>query len=123
MGADFPKAPSPLLSVLVSPFAWLYGRPDLFDAYSAGVLFMQMVRRAPCRPVRAPRSVLLVLTAKGVYRAQQACKHWQTLRYPPPLPSPLPPWRASQCVPELRSSTNIRVFNAELRQCNFNLEM
>ena len=38
----FPRAPSPLLAALFAPFAWAYGRPDLFDSYSAGVLLMQM---------------------------------------------------------------------------------
>jgi hypothetical protein len=40
---DFPRAPVPALASLLSPFAWVYGRPDLFDSYSAGVLLMQMV--------------------------------------------------------------------------------
>lgn len=46
--ADFPKAPAPALAAVLSPFAWIYGRPDLFDSYSAGVLLMQMVC-ATCR--------------------------------------------------------------------------
>jgi hypothetical protein len=40
--ADFPRAPAPILAALLSPFAWFYGRPDLFDSYSAGILLMQM---------------------------------------------------------------------------------
>ena len=38
----FPKAPFPAAAALVSPLAWQFGRPDLFDSYSAGVLLMQM---------------------------------------------------------------------------------
>ena len=38
----FPRAPPPAVAALLSPVAWLYGRPDLFDSYSAGVLLMQM---------------------------------------------------------------------------------
>lgn len=30
------------MASLLAPFAWLYGRPDLFDAYTIGVLLMQM---------------------------------------------------------------------------------
>lgn len=40
--ADFPRAPAPIIAALLSPFAWFYGRPDLFDSYSAGILLMQM---------------------------------------------------------------------------------
>jgi len=40
--SGFPKAPLPFLSSLLAPFAWLYGRPDLFDSYSVGILLMQM---------------------------------------------------------------------------------
>ncbi|KAL6752611.1 protein kinase [Haematococcus lacustris] len=67
MPQDFPKAPAPVAAALLSPIAWQYGRPDLFDSYSAGVLLVQM------------------------------------------------------CVPQLRTSTNIRLFNAELKQCDYNL--
>jgi serine/threonine protein kinase len=42
MPQTFPRAPPPLLAALLSPLAWAYGRPDLFDAYSCGVLLMQM---------------------------------------------------------------------------------
>jgi hypothetical protein len=28
-----PRAPLPLLAITLSPFAWFYGRPDLFDSY------------------------------------------------------------------------------------------
>ena len=38
----FPRAPLPALSALLAPLAWQFGRPDLFDAYSAGVVFMQL---------------------------------------------------------------------------------
>ena len=47
MPKTFPRAPLPVLAALVSPLAWLYGRPDLFDTYSCGVLLMQM-SGAPC---------------------------------------------------------------------------
>ncbi|GAX81560.1 hypothetical protein CEUSTIGMA_g8988.t1 [Chlamydomonas eustigma] len=39
---NFPRAPAPIVAALLSPLAWLYGAPDLFDSYSAGVLLMQM---------------------------------------------------------------------------------
>ena len=42
MPKSFPRAPAPIVAALVSPLAWLYGRPDLFDTYSCGVLLMQM---------------------------------------------------------------------------------
>jgi serine/threonine protein kinase len=42
MPQDFPRAPVPIIAALLSPFAWFYGRPDLFDSYSAGILLMQM---------------------------------------------------------------------------------
>jgi hypothetical protein len=44
--AAFPRAPAPALAALLSPAAWVYGRPDLFDSYTAGVLLVQ-VRRGP----------------------------------------------------------------------------
>jgi hypothetical protein len=40
--AAFPRAPTPAVAAVLSPLAWLYGRPDLFDSYSCGVLLMQM---------------------------------------------------------------------------------
>lgn len=66
---DFPKAPNPLLASLGAPFAWIYGRPDLFDSYSAGVLLMQMG------------------------------------------------------VPQLRPIANIRLFNSEMKQCDYDLNV
>lgn len=69
MPQTFPRAPNPFTAALLSPFAWVYGRPDLFDSYSAGVLLMQMA------------------------------------------------------VPQLRSSANVRQFNAQLRSCDHDLEL
>lgn len=40
--AETPKSPPPLLATLSAPFIWLYGAPDLFDTYSAGVILVQM---------------------------------------------------------------------------------
>lgn len=42
MPKSFPRAPLPFLSAILSPIAWLYGRPDLFDSYSAGVMLLQL---------------------------------------------------------------------------------
>lgn len=42
MPKSFPRAPLPLVAALVSPVAWQFGRPDLFDTYSVGVLLLQM---------------------------------------------------------------------------------
>eukprot|EP00798_Chlamydomonas_sp_ICE-L_P012541 gene12541-15758_t len=42
MPKEFPRAPLPILAAMVSPAVWSWGRPDLFDAYSVGVLFMQL---------------------------------------------------------------------------------
>ena len=42
MPKTFPRAPIPLLAALAAPLVWAYGRPDLFDAYSCGALFLQM---------------------------------------------------------------------------------
>lgn len=42
MPKTFPRPPVPLLASLLAPLAWAYGRPDLFDTYSAGVTLVQM---------------------------------------------------------------------------------
>ena len=42
MPKTFPSAPVPLLAALAAPIAWQYGRPDLFDTYSAGIVMLQM---------------------------------------------------------------------------------
>eukprot|EP00877_Chromochloris_zofingiensis_P006184 jgi/Chrzof1/1819/Cz10g22110.t1_STN8[v5.2] len=42
MPQSFPRAPPPILASFFSPFAWVYGRPDLFDSYSCGILLMQL---------------------------------------------------------------------------------
>lgn len=42
MPKTFPRAPAPLLAALAAPLVWSYGRPDLFDSYSVGALFLQM---------------------------------------------------------------------------------
>jgi hypothetical protein len=68
MPQNFPRAPAPLFAALLAPLAWQYGRPDLFDAYSVGVLLMQLA------------------------------------------------------VPQLRSSGNIRQFNAQLRTFDQDLD-
>eukprot|EP00878_Enallax_costatus_P022131 GHUV01023469.1.p1 GENE.GHUV01023469.1~~GHUV01023469.1.p1 ORF type:complete len:376 (+),score=66.76 GHUV01023469.1:362-1489(+) len=39
---SFPRAPNPFIAAVLSPFIWIYGRPDLFDSYSCGILLMQM---------------------------------------------------------------------------------
>ena len=39
---SFPRAPVAFLSAMLSPLAWQYGRPDLFDTYSVGILLMQL---------------------------------------------------------------------------------
>ena len=33
MPSNYPRAPLPLLAILLAPFTWQYGRPDLFDSY------------------------------------------------------------------------------------------
>jgi serine/threonine protein kinase len=42
MPKSFPRPPVPLLAALAAPLAWQYGRPDLFDTYSAGIVMLQM---------------------------------------------------------------------------------
>lgn len=42
MPKEFPRAPPTLLAAGLAPLAWLWGRPDLFDSYSAGVLLLQL---------------------------------------------------------------------------------
>ena len=42
MPKTFPRAPAPLLAALAAPLVWAYGRPDLFDSFSIGALFLQM---------------------------------------------------------------------------------
>ena len=42
MPKTFPRAPLPFLASLVAPLAWIYGRPDLFDSYSAGFVLLQL---------------------------------------------------------------------------------
>ncbi len=60
MPKSFPRAPLPFVAALVSPLAWLYGRPDLFDTYSAGVLLLQMSGEwsthvaSACLPAHSP---------------------------------------------------------------------
>lgn len=47
MPEQFPRSPGVLFSSLFSPLAWAFGRPDLFDSYSAGVIFMQLAGGGP----------------------------------------------------------------------------
>ena len=42
MPRSFPRAPVAFLSAILSPLAWQFGRPDLFDTYSVGILLMQL---------------------------------------------------------------------------------
>lgn len=42
MPRTFPRPPIPALAALLAPLAWTYGRPDLFDTYSAGITLLQM---------------------------------------------------------------------------------
>jgi len=37
------RPPNPVLAAAAAPFLWLYGRPELFDSYSAGLIFCQMM--------------------------------------------------------------------------------
>lgn len=43
MPETVPRAPVPLLAALGAPFLWQFGRPDLFDSFSAGMIFVQMM--------------------------------------------------------------------------------
>lgn len=42
MPRSFPRPPLPILAALLSPLVWAYGRPDLFDSYSVGMILLQM---------------------------------------------------------------------------------
>lgn len=42
MPKTFPRPPSPIIAAMAAPLAWQYGRPDLFDTYSAGIVMLQM---------------------------------------------------------------------------------
>lgn len=53
MPRSFPRAPLPFLSALLAPIAWLYGRPDLFDSYSAGVMLLQLSGLGSCFCIQA----------------------------------------------------------------------
>lgn len=47
-----PRAPLPLLAIALSPFAWLYGRPDLFDSYRCNMInYLVFMMAAGCRAV------------------------------------------------------------------------
>eukprot|EP01025_Chloroclados_australasicus_P069956 TRINITY_DN996_c1_g2_i2.p1 TRINITY_DN996_c1_g2~~TRINITY_DN996_c1_g2_i2.p1 ORF type:complete len:502 (-),score=54.19 TRINITY_DN996_c1_g2_i2:395-1900(-) len=39
---QFPRAPAPIVAALLAPFVWIYGKPDLFDTYSAGIIMCQI---------------------------------------------------------------------------------
>ena len=49
MPRNFPAAPPVPLAALLSPLAWAWGRPDLFDSYSAGVVLLQVRERVAVR--------------------------------------------------------------------------
>ena len=98
MPKTFPRAPFPLFSALLAPLAWFYGRPDLFDSYSAGITLLQlsgeccaMAMHAACLPTCAERS-------------------------------PSDPPCNSGAVPELRSMQAARVFNLDLARVDYDLE-
>ena len=69
MPQKFPRAPLPAFSALFAPLAWQFGRPDLFDAYSAGVVFMQLAG--------VPPGVLLDRQAACAGSWLCACGGWQ----------------------------------------------
>lgn len=50
MPRSFPRAPVAVLSAVLSPLAWQFGRPDLFDTYSVGILLMQLCGAAQPKP-------------------------------------------------------------------------
>ena len=64
MPQKFPRAPAPFVASIGSPLAWAFGRPDLFDTYSAGVILMQLAGAPPQRlwPCRAFGSLPSSLT-------------------------------------------------------------
>ncbi len=47
MPRTFPRAPTPYLAAILAPLSWQFGRPDLFDSYSAGVTLLQMASVFP----------------------------------------------------------------------------
>lgn len=56
MPKNFPPAPPPFLAAILAPFAWSFGRPDLFDTYSVGIIMLQLAV-PQLRPVTALRSL------------------------------------------------------------------
>ncbi len=42
MPRSLPRAPSPAAAALLAPVVWAYGRPDLFDSFSVGVVILQL---------------------------------------------------------------------------------
>jgi len=43
MPESTPSPPAEPLAVLLSPFLWLFNKPDRFDMYSAGIVMLQML--------------------------------------------------------------------------------
>jgi hypothetical protein len=79
MPKSFPRAPAPIVAALVSPLAWLYGRPDLFDTYSCGVLLMQM---SGARPLQTLNPKPLKSSPALAVRAARPVRHLQLRRAP-----------------------------------------
>ena len=102
MPQKFPKAPFPLLSAALAPLAWQFGRPDLFDAYSAGVIYMQLAgaRLWLCRDGRMDH-----------------------LRCPLRAAAHASADSGGAAVPQLRTAAAARTFNVELSQADYDLEL
>ena len=98
MPKTFPRAPFPLFSALLAPLAWFYGRPDLFDSYSAGITLLQLSGKY-C--TMAMHAACLLASAEGSFSD-------------PPC--------VSGAVPELRSMQAARVFNLDLARVDYDLE-
>lgn len=81
MPATTPRFRSRILCSLVAPLLWTYFRPDLFDSYSAGMVFIQMA-------IPESRSCI----GQGIYRQD-------LMRYNNDLTA----WRASGC-PKAKSA-------------------
>lgn len=61
---SFPRPPIPGFAALLAPLAWVYGRPDLFDCYSAGVTMVQLAV-PQLRTTTAQRGFNADLSAQG----------------------------------------------------------
>lgn len=118
-----PRVPAPFIAVLLAPFLWRLGRPDLFDSYAAGIILLQVGKglennRGHTTGLEADHGEWHSVSMLAWDACGTAVKPST-----PPWPPSLPTTHVQMSIPQLRSAGSLKAFNKELAAADYDLDL